>query len=191
MRAGTFRRAAQPDGAAMVQTRLDPHRARTGGTQHLCARFQPRAAVAVLAMAAYGRRGLEPRKSSGPVGDIRLVLLRLAAAGGLHINDRLLRPVRAAAGLALPSWTPAVPDQFQDGGAVPAHSPSDLSELADHLLGDASNDRGPSDLGAGDDGLHLPGHPIRRAGSDPVFWGRLPAASRTGVDDLLTATPEA
>src|SRR5262249_2785552 len=153
----------------MVQTRMDSRRARTGGTQHICALFQPRAAVVVLAMAADGRRGLERRKSSGPMGDLRLVLLRLVAAAGLHIPDRPLRSVRAAAGLALPVWPPIRPDQFQNAGVVPERSPSDLSELADHLLGDAPDDRGPSGLRVVDDGLHLRGHSIRRAGPDPVL----------------------
>jgi len=59
--------------------------------------------------------------------------------------------------------------QFQNAVAVSASSPSALSELADHLLGDAPDDCGPSGLRGGDDGLHLRGHSIRRAGPDPVL----------------------
>src|SRR6266508_2485658 len=56
-------------------------------TQHICALFQPRAAVIVLAMAAHGRRGLERRKPRGELGDLWVVLLRLGAAAALHIPD--------------------------------------------------------------------------------------------------------
>src|SRR5262249_28035835 len=154
----------QPDGAAVVQTRLDPDCARTGGTQHIYALFKPRAAVVVLAMAAHGRRGLECRIPAGTPGYLWFVFLRLGVAVGLHVSDRPLRSVRTAAGLAAPARPGAGAGQFQDAVAVPANSPSALPELADHLLGDATDDRGPSGLRAGDDGLHLTGHSIRRAG---------------------------
>src|SRR5262249_153628 len=122
-------------------------------------------------MAALGRRGLDRRKSVVTAGDVCFVLVRLGVAADLHMPDRSLRSVRSAAGMALPAWPPSGSDQFQNAVAVPTSSTSALSELADHLLGDTPDDRGPSCLRGGDDGLHLRGHSIRRAGPDPILSG--------------------
>src|SRR5262245_33379002 len=91
--------------------------------------------------------------------------------------------------MALSSWPPAVLDRFQNSGVVPIRSPPDLSELADHLLCDAPNDGGPSGLRGGDDGLHLRGHSIRRAGPDQILRRRLPEVSQTSGDDSPAEIP--
>ena len=60
-----LRRPAQRHGAAVVQARAGPRRSRGGRAQHLCARQQPRADPALLAVAAARRHGLGRPESDG------------------------------------------------------------------------------------------------------------------------------
>ena len=75
----------------------------------------------------------------GPLGGLRA---RLGARAGLHVPDRPLRPVRAAAGVPLRRGPAVHAAAVPHPGLYPSRPPSDHARLPARLLGHADDDAG-------------------------------------------------
>ena len=143
--AAALRSAAFRDGAARVQTRLDPCRAEGTGAQPLRADRERRAGAAHVAVAAdpdacplARGRGLECRARLVRHGPRR----RRAAVG--DVPDQSLRAVRLAAGLDHAARRRASRSRIRHAVSLQDRAPSAVRGMAADLLGRADDDRGSS-----------------------------------------------
>ena len=161
-----LRRAAQRDGAAVVQGTLDADRAVGDRALHVRAVRQPRA---VLLFWQWRPIGVEIWSVEQPAARALVwdaVRRRLGDGPRVDVPHQPLRPVRAAAGVAAPAsdaTTRAV--AFAHAAAVPLRAAPALLRLPARVLDDADDDARAPRVRGRDDRLHRAGDPVRGARS--------------------------
>src|ERR1051326_5233355 len=163
-----LRRAAQLDGAAVLQADVDKDRSGLGRALDLCAVFESRADPALLAMASDHRAGVDRDESRGCNGLAGRVLDRLGDGAALHLHDQPFRTVRADASLA-EHERPEAAAGIQDAVPLWLRAASDLSRVCARLLGNAGHDDGAPAVCGDDDGLHPGGDPAGGVRPDRRF----------------------
>ena len=168
--ADNLRRAAQRDGAALVQGALDADRAVDDRALDLRAVRQPGAAAAVLAVAADRDRDLVGREPAA-----RAVLWTLFAAGWAtvligHVPHQPLRSVRPAPGLAAADRQAVHARLLPHAAALPVRAASAVLRLSARVLDDADDDAGAPGVRGRHDRLHRAGDSVRGARSRRRAW---------------------
>ena len=130
-----LRHSAQRDGTQAVQGMVDAIRAEVGRTQHLCAVFESRARLAVLAMASDANGGLAHRQSANRHDRDCDFIARLADRADQYLPDQSLRAVRAASGDQQSHRSQHAGAAFPCAAVLPIRAASDLSWLHHRLLG--------------------------------------------------------
>src|SRR5690606_38983664 len=121
----------QRDGPSGIQAVVHKVRAATAGAQHLRAALEPGPDPDLLAVAAAGRGDLGHSGAGGARGDVHDLRRRLAAGAGGDVPDQSLRPLRAAAGVAVPPRPEVHAADIPHTDSVPACAASAVSGLAD------------------------------------------------------------